>query len=99
MADFLNGTEKTDALGYGPLPKSASSTYLPFGAGRHRCVGEQFAYLQLGTISAMMVREFRFRNVAGKEGIAATDYESLFTRAVVPAFLERERRSGSRGSD
>ncbi len=30
---------------------------LPFGAGRHRCIGEQFANVQLGTILATLVRE------------------------------------------
>jgi sterol 14-demethylase len=52
--------EKKD-YGYGIASKGTSSPYLPFGAGRHRCIGEQFAYVQLGTITAMMMREFRFR--------------------------------------
>lgn len=30
---------------------------LPFGAGRHRCIGEQFANLQVATILATLVRE------------------------------------------
>ena len=45
-----DGNEKVD-YGYGLVTKGASSPYLPFGAGRHRCIGEQFAYLQLGTIT------------------------------------------------
>ncbi|KAK5140474.1 Sterol 14-alpha demethylase, partial [Oleoguttula sp. CCFEE 6159] len=65
--------EKID-YGYGLVSKGASSPYLPFGAGRHRCIGEQFAYVQLGTILAAMVREFKFRNVSGAEGVVGTDY-------------------------
>lgn len=84
------------APNYGPLSKSPASYYLPFGAGRHRCVGEQFAFLQLCTITAVLVREFRFRNLPGK-GLVPTDYESMFTRPVVPAFLEWHRRSGGQG--
>ena len=46
--------------GYGMVSKGASSPYLPFGAGRHRCIAEQFAYMQLGVITATMVRNFKW---------------------------------------
>lgn len=65
--------EKTD-YGYGMVSKGASSPYLPFGAGRHRCIGEQFAYVQLQTILATMVRTFELRNPDGVEGVVGTDY-------------------------
>ncbi|KAL8685796.1 MAG: hypothetical protein Q9218_007537, partial [Villophora microphyllina] len=65
--------EKMD-YGYGLVSTGADSTYLPFGAGRHRCIGEKYAYLQLTIIVAMLVRRFKFRNVDGKEGVPATDY-------------------------
>jgi len=65
--------EKID-YGYGLVTKGASSPYLPFGAGRHRCIGEQFAYVQLGTITATLVREFKFRNPPGVNGVVGTDY-------------------------
>lgn len=65
--------DKTD-YGFGRIGKGTGSPYLPFGAGRHRCIGEQFAYVQLGTILALIVREFRFTNVVGREGVGKTDY-------------------------
>ena len=65
--------EKVD-YGYGMVTKGASSPYLPFGAGRHRCIGEQFAYVQLGTITATMVRMFKLRNPKGVKGVVETDY-------------------------
>ena len=37
------------------------SPYLPFGAGRHPCIGEQFAYLQISTIITALVRRMEFR--------------------------------------
>jgi cytochrome P450 len=55
----------TPTYGYGNIGKGAHSPYLPFGAGRHRCIGEQFAYLQLGTITAVMVREFQVPHARG----------------------------------
>ena len=65
--------EKFD-YGYGLITKGANSPYLPFGAGRHRCIGEQFAYLQIGTNLATMVRTFKFKNPDGRKGLVATDY-------------------------
>ena len=35
-------------------------SYVPFGAGRHRCIGEPFAYLQLKAVWATLVRDFEF---------------------------------------
>ncbi len=52
--------EKAD-YGFGVISTGANSPYLPFGAGRHRCIGEQFAYLQLGTIIANFVRAFDWK--------------------------------------
>ena len=68
--------EKID-YGFGAVSKGTDSPYQPFGAGRHRyvawslgipslmhparCIGEQFAYLQLGTIIATLVRHLEFR--------------------------------------
>lgn len=83
--------EKFD-YGYGLVSKGASSPYLPFGAGRHRCIGEQFAYVQLQTILAEFVREFRLTNVDGKKGVVETDYSSLFSRPINPAVVQWERR-------
>jgi cytochrome P450 len=82
MTDFLEGAEK----------RGAASSYLPFGAGRHRCVGEAFSYLQLSAITAYMVRNFIFRPLDG-EGVPRTDYTAMITRPVVPARLRWERRS------
>nr|O14442.2 RecName: Full=Eburicol 14-alpha-demethylase; AltName: Full=CYPLI; AltName: Full=Cytochrome P450 51; AltName: Full=Cytochrome P450-14DM; AltName: Full=Cytochrome P450-LIA1; AltName: Full=Sterol 14-alpha demethylase [Erysiphe necator]AAC49811.2 eburicol C14-alpha-demethylase [Erysiphe necator]AAC49812.2 eburicol 14-alpha-demethylase [Erysiphe necator]ABR53729.1 cytochrome P450 sterol 14-alpha demethylase [Erysiphe necator]AIT52080.1 cytochrome P450 sterol 14-alpha demethylase [Erysiphe necator len=83
--------EKYD-YGYGLTSTGASSPYLPFGAGRHRCIGEQFATLQLVTIMATMVRFFRFRNIDGKQGVVKTDYSSLFSMPLAPALIGWEKR-------
>lgn len=86
-----DGEEKED-YGYGLVSKGAASPYLPFGAGRHRCIGEHFAMLQLGVITATMVREFKFRNVDGSDKVIGTDYASLFSRPLSPAMIAWERR-------
>lgn len=84
--------EKYD-YGYGLVSTGTDSTYIPFGAGRHRCIGEKYAYLQLTIIIAIMVRRFKVRNVDGKEGtIVGTDYSSMFSRPLEPALVQWERR-------
>jgi sterol 14-demethylase len=62
-------------FGYGPVSlKAARSPYLPFGAGKHRCVGEEYAYLQLGTIIATMVRRLQWEQVDKTAPVPETDY-------------------------
>ncbi|XP_020504276.1 lanosterol 14-alpha demethylase [Labrus bergylta] len=39
--------------------------YVPFGAGRHRCIGENFAYVQIKTIWSTLVRMYDFDLVDG----------------------------------
>ncbi|KAK0542276.1 Lanosterol 14-alpha-demethylase [Tilletia horrida] len=65
--------EKVD-FGWGAVSSGANSPYLPFGAGRHRCIGEQFAYLQLGTIISTFVRKFQWKLV---HGFPDPDYTSM----------------------
>ncbi|KAK4500037.1 hypothetical protein PRZ48_008223 [Zasmidium cellare] len=84
--------EEKEDYGYGLVSKGAASPYLPFGAGRHRCIGEQFAYTQLQTITAMVNREFKFQNPDGGETVPETDYTSLFSRPLSPAVIKWERR-------
>ena len=83
--------EKVD-YGYGLVSKGAASPYLPFGAGRHRCIGEQFANVQLQTITAEIVRLFKFSNANGGRDLIGTDYASLFSRPLEPAKIRWERR-------
>ncbi|KAK7018542.1 lanosterol 14-alpha-demethylase [Favolaschia claudopus] len=52
--------EKVD-YGFGAVSKGTDSPYQPFGAGKHRCIGEQFAYLQIGTIIATVIRRLELR--------------------------------------
>ncbi|KAL9100419.1 MAG: hypothetical protein Q9163_004201 [Psora crenata] len=96
----LTGTHKesTDPdddkidFGYGLVSKGTSSPYLPFGAGRHRCIGEAFAYVQLGVIVGEFARMFRLRMMDGQSDLVATDYSSLFSKPLAPALVQWEWR-------
>jgi sterol 14-demethylase len=83
--------EKID-YGYGLVSKGSSSPYLPFGAGRHRCIGEHFANVQLQVITAEIVRLFKFQTPDGSNTIVNTDYSSLFSRPLQPAEVRWTRR-------
>lgn len=91
--------EKEDMVdyGYGATSKGSSSPYLPFGAGRHRCIGEKFAYLNLTVIVATVVRHLRLSNVEGKTGVPDTDYSSLFSGPMKPTPIRWERRIAKSG--
>lgn len=97
----LNTTSDSDEkedYGYGLVSKGAASPYLPFGAGRHRCIGEQFAYLQLQTILATLVKDFKFSNLDGGSQVVGTDYSSLFSQPMRPAVVRWERRAEKAGA-
>ncbi|XP_070566082.1 lanosterol 14-alpha demethylase-like [Ptychodera flava] len=51
------------------LEESASNSekfsYIPFGAGRHRCIGENFAYVQIKTIWSVLLRKYELELVDG----------------------------------
>ncbi|OBT60788.1 hypothetical protein VE03_09960 [Pseudogymnoascus sp. 23342-1-I1] len=78
--------------GYGAVNKGTRSPYLPFGAGRHRCIGEKFAYMNLAVIVSTLVRNFVFENLEGKEGVPETDFSSLFSRPMLASFIRWEQR-------
>ncbi|KAK3726661.1 hypothetical protein RRG08_016970 [Elysia crispata] len=42
------------------VANSEKFAYVPFGAGRHRCIGETFAYIQIKTIFSVLIRKYKF---------------------------------------
>lgn len=78
--------------GYGTVNKGTRSPYLPFGAGRHRCIGEKFAYMNLAVIISTLVRNFTFGNLEGMEGVPKTDFSSLFSRPMLASYVQWKRR-------
>lgn len=87
-------TEREDDgvdYGFGKVSKGVASPYLPFGGGRHRCIGEQFAYVQLGSILATYVYNLKW---ALKPGCALppVDYQLMVTLPMEPADVVWEKR-------
>ncbi len=90
-ATAASGSDDVVDYGFGAVSKGVSSPYLPFGGGRHRCIGEQFAYVQLGTILATYVYNLRWKFTPGHQ-LPAVDYTSMVTLPMEPADIAWEKR-------
>ncbi|KZV61731.1 cytochrome P450 [Peniophora sp. CONT] len=80
--------EKVD-YGFGAVSKGTESPYQPFGAGRHRCIGEQFAYLQLGALIATMVQRIEMKLPTPFPG---QNYHTMITMPKSPREIYYRRR-------
>lgn len=56
---------------------AAGFSYIGFGAGRHGCMGETFAYLQIKTIWSVILRQFDIE-IVGE--LPEPDYEVMVVR-------------------
>jgi len=54
--------------------KKVPFSYIGFGGGRHGCMGEQFAYMQIKTIWSVLIRKFDFELISP---LAKPDYEAM----------------------
>lgn len=65
-------------------------SWIPFGAGRHRCVGAAFAMMQLKAIFSVLLRRFEFELV-DQPASYVDNYSAMVVRPKQP-FLVRYRR-------
>jgi sterol 14alpha-demethylase len=68
-------------------------TWIPFGAGRHRCVGNAFAMMQMKAIFSVVLRDFTFEAAQPLDS-----YQDDFTKMVIqlkqPCRVRYRRRAG-----
>ncbi|KAJ2229725.1 Lanosterol 14-alpha-demethylase [Coemansia sp. RSA 1722] len=86
--------KSTTDYGFGAMSTSARSPNLPFGAGRHRCIGEQFAYLQIKTILYTLLTRFDFK-LDPKRGMPERNYQSMVVLPEGPVLCHYKRRTSS----
>ncbi|GAA5838922.1 hypothetical protein JCM11251_003737 [Rhodosporidiobolus azoricus] len=77
--------------GWGAISKGGKSPYLPFGAGRHRCIGEAFAQTQIATLIATLVREVKLSLHLGIE-FPENDFTTMIVSPKVPRNVTFTRR-------
>ncbi|KAJ2701393.1 Lanosterol 14-alpha-demethylase [Coemansia sp. IMI 209128] len=82
----------TTDYGFGATTTSAHSPNLPFGAGRHRCIGEQFAYIQIKTILYVLLNRFDF-SLDPKCGMPERNFQTIVVFPKGPALCHYKRRS------
>ena len=72
-----------------PEDKAAFGSFIGFGGGRHGCMGETFAYMQIKTIWSILLRNFDFELV-GK--LPEPDYEGMVVGPKHPCTVRYKRR-------
>lgn len=66
--------------------------YIPFGAGRHRCVGAAFATMQIKAIFSVLLREYEFEMAQPPETYH-NDHSKMVVQLARPAKVRYRRRS------
>ncbi|HZA08795.1 cytochrome P450 [Mycobacterium sp.] len=67
-------------------------TWIPFGAGRHRCVGAAFATMQIKAIFSVLLREYEFE-MAQPPDSYRNDHSKMVVQLAQPARVRYRRRS------
>ena len=88
-----------EALTYDPhrfSPERAEDgrafAYIAFGGGRHKCMGNAFALLQIKTIMGILLRRYRFELLGDP---IADDFQSLVIGPRLPCRVRYQRREAS----
>ena len=66
-------------------------TWIPFGAGRHRCVGAAFATIQIKAIFSVLLREYEFE-MAQPADSYHNDHSKMVVQLARPARVRYRRR-------
>ena len=67
-------------------------TWIPFGAGRHRCVGAAFATMQIKAIFSVLLREYEFEMTQASDSYR-NDHSKMVVQLAQPAKVRYLRRS------
>ncbi|HYQ66968.1 cytochrome P450 [Actinophytocola sp.] len=67
-------------------------TWIPFGAGRHRCVGAAFAMLQLKAIFSVLLRDYTFE-LAQPSATYRNDHSKMVVQLTQPCRVRYRRRA------
>ena len=69
-------------------------TWIPFGAGKHRCVGSAFAMMQLKAIFSVLLRDYEFE-MAQPSGTYRDDCSKMVIQLEQPCRVRYRRRSSA----
>jgi len=66
-------------------------TWIPFGAGRHRCVGAAFGTMQIKAIFSVLLRDYEFEMAQPAESYR-NDHSKMVVQLAAPARVRYRRR-------
>jgi len=92
LPEFWTNPEKFDPDRFSPKRnehKTNSYCYMPFGIGRHQCIGEQFAYLQIKAVWSTLLRKYKFELIGDTP---QPNYTTLIAGPVPPVMVRYEKR-------
>ena len=69
--------------------KNEFASYIGFGAGRHGCMGETFAFMQIKTIWSVLIRKYEFELVGD---FPEPDYEGMVVGPKHPCTIRYKKR-------
>jgi sterol 14-demethylase len=72
--------------------KKYQYAFIGFGGGRHRCLGESFAYLQVTAVLSVMLRTFDFEPV---DKFPKVNYDSMVAGPSPPCRVKFTRKKGT----
>jgi sterol 14-demethylase len=93
MPENFPDPERYDPDRYGPGREEdrQSFAWIPFGAGRHRCVGAAFAMMQLKAIFSVLLRGFDFELAQPPESYR-NDHSKMVVQLRQPCLVRYRRR-------
>ena len=96
MAEYFPEPHRFDPARYGPGRDEDKQgfTWLPFGAGRHRCVGAAFAMMQLKAIFSVLLRNYRFETAQPADSYR-NDHSKMVVQLKTPARVRYQRRESA----
>ncbi|MCU1373722.1 MAG: cytochrome [Actinomycetia bacterium] len=72
--------------------------WIPFGAGRHRCVGAQFAMMQLKAIFSVLLRDWTIEAAQPLDSYR-NDHSKMVVQLAQPCLATYRRRASGTGTD
>jgi sterol 14-demethylase len=96
MPEHFPNPERYEPERYGPGREEdrKSFAWLPFGAGRHRCVGAAFAMMQLKAIFSILLRRFEFELAQPRESYT-NDLSKMVVAVKQPCRVRYLRRTSA----